>query len=464
MMCGGHGPRLRRLPRSRWHAKSEAIWTSFRTTGIAPDVAHGHAAASRPTTGHDPSVNDAPIAVLGAGIMGCCAALALAERGCRVILYERREAPMLEASLHCEGKLHLGFVYASDPSLRTARRMQQGSAAFLPVLARWIPRAALERLLSEPFLYAVHRDSQVPAEAVEAHFARVAETWSGPKSWAAHRPLRRGAREALFDPARIVAAFETGEPAIDTHGVAGLLRDAVSAEPRITLRCGFTVEATEADGRGGRHVRGTEGGTARREGRFAAVLNCLWANRAAVDAASGLAPPGEFLTRYKLGLRTRRVPHAPAPPSVTFVLGPFGDIVTWPDGRLFLSWYPAGMIGTTRDLRQSDWQRMRAALDAPGIARAMLDGVAGLCPSVRAAVDLGARDLVLDGGAIYALGRTDIDDRASRLHERSDVGLVASREAHHSIDTGKYSLAPWLALTIAGRVVAPGGPARRIVA
>lgn len=400
-------------------------------------------------------MNDAPIAILGAGIMGCCAALALAERGRRVVLFDRRAAPMLEASLHCEGKLHLGFVYAADPSFRTVRRMQQGAAAFLPVLARWIPRGALERLLSDPFLYAVHRDSQVPAEALAAHFARVAENWSGPASWAAHRPLPRTAREALFDPARIVAAFETGEPAIDTHGVARLLRDAVAAEPRIALRTGFMVEAVEADGRGGQHVRGTEAGAARREGRFAAVLNCLWANRAAVDVASGLAPPGEFLTRFKLGLRTRRVADAPPPPSVTFVLGPFGDIVTWPDGQLFLSWYPAGMIGTARDLRQGDWQRMRADLDAPAIARATLEGVAELCPSVRAAVDLGDPDLILDGGAIYALGRTDIDDPASRLHERSEVGLVASRGTHHSVDTGKYTLAPWLALSLAERIAAP---------
>lgn len=408
-------------------------------------------AGSAPRTG---MTGDA-VAVLGAGLMGSCLALALAERGFRVAVFERREQPLLEASLHCEGKLHLGFVYAADPSFRTARRMQQGAAAFLPVLARWLPRDALEGCLSDPFLYAVHRDSQVPPEAITAHFARVREAWDGPPAWAAYRPLPRAKREALFDGARIVAAFETGEPAIDTHAVAAMLREALAREPRITLRRGFAVEAVEAADHGGHAVRGQEAGAARREGPFRHVFNCLWANRPAVDAASGLPPARSFLTRFKLGLRGRVAAGAALPPSVTFVLGPYGDIVAWPDGQVFLSWYPAGMVGMTRDARQTDWTRLRAGLDLPAIARRTIEGLATLCPAVRGVVDPDDPALVIDGGAIFALGQTDIDDPASTLHERSAVGLIAARDGHHSVDTGKYTLAPWLAATLADRLAAP---------
>ena len=58
----------------------------------------------------------------------------------------------------------------------------------------------------------------------------------------------------------------------------------------------------------------------------------------------------------------------------------------------------------------------------------------------------------LSRGLIFALGATDIHDRASRLHERHAVGLVATRGGYHSVDTGKYVLAPLLATELAQRI------------
>ena len=83
------------------------------------------------------------IAIFGAGILGTCTALELADRGHRLTVFERNAEPLSEASLYNEGKLHLGFVYAADPSFRTAERMIRGAAQFMDVLGRWIPRAAL---------------------------------------------------------------------------------------------------------------------------------------------------------------------------------------------------------------------------------------------------------------------------------------------------------------------------------
>jgi hypothetical protein len=55
------------------------------------------------------------------------------------------------------------------------------------------------------------------------------------------------------------------------------------------------------------------------------------------------------------------------------------------------------------------------------------------------------------GGIILAAGDTDIDDPASRLHTRTAVG-IRSMHGYHSVDTGKYTLAPMYALEIADRV------------
>jgi glycine/D-amino acid oxidase-like deaminating enzyme len=68
-------------------------------------------------------MKDKRIAVLGAGGVGVCAALELADRGYRLDLYDENSQPLIRASANNEGKIHLGLVYAKDNSLRTARTM-----------------------------------------------------------------------------------------------------------------------------------------------------------------------------------------------------------------------------------------------------------------------------------------------------------------------------------------------------
>lgn len=388
------------------------------------------------------------IAILGGGLMGCCTALALADRGARVVIFERRATPMQEASRNTEAKLHLGFVYAADPSLRTARMMQRGAVAFRSLVGRWLGGAALDALLARPFVYAVHRDSQIPVEGIAAHLAKVRDLWTGPAEEAAFRRLSPGELAAVYDPAEILAAFQTGELALDAHRLAQLLRDAVRDEPRIEIHGDFDVTAVEGEA-GAFRVRGQ----ARGEGPFAQVVNCLWANRVAVDVASGLAPPGAAMTRHKLGLWLRpganrvRDLH-----STTFVLGPFGDIVAWPDGSLYLSWYPACRVASTLRTDPTDWRILRAGIDAEVVAQATVSALARLCPGLPDVVR--GLEPVVDGGAIYALGETDIDDPRSRLHERSAVGPVTLRPGYHSVDTGKYTLAPLFAAELAARILA----------
>ena len=169
------------------------------------------------------------IAILGAGILGACTALELADRGHRLTIFERNAEPLSEASLYNEGKLHLGFVYAADPSFRTAARMIRGAARFMDVLGRWIPHAALRDLPARPFDYVVHRDTMVTAAAIEAHFLRVRQTLEEvlPRQPAVSpldpsRPIwRRLTGEELatrYDPSIIEAAYETCEIAVDPVG------------------------------------------------------------------------------------------------------------------------------------------------------------------------------------------------------------------------------------------------------
>jgi glycine/D-amino acid oxidase-like deaminating enzyme len=103
------------------------------------------------------------IAVLGGGFQGCCLAIALAEQGARVTLFDRNAGLMTQAAAANKGKIHLGYVYAGDSSLATARLMIRGALKFEPLMHRYLgvcPRF----VTSTPFVYGVHRDSLLPVD------------------------------------------------------------------------------------------------------------------------------------------------------------------------------------------------------------------------------------------------------------------------------------------------------------
>ena len=103
------------------------------------------------------------VAILGGGFQGCCAAIELAMRGTRVTLYDRNSTLLAGAATANEGKIHLGYTYASDRSLATARTLLRGALSFAPLVQRYLD-ARVPLAASEPFVYAVHRDSQVKVE------------------------------------------------------------------------------------------------------------------------------------------------------------------------------------------------------------------------------------------------------------------------------------------------------------
>src|SRR6185503_2329943 len=113
------------------------------------------------------------VLVLGAGLAGAGVALELARRGIASTLIDQDERALNRASLRNEGKIHLGFVYANDPSLATARLQLQGALTFRSLLARWIGSAADGFRRSTPFHYLVARDSLCDADVLARHYEAV---------------------------------------------------------------------------------------------------------------------------------------------------------------------------------------------------------------------------------------------------------------------------------------------------
>jgi len=404
--------------------------------------------------------NDMDVAVLGAGLMGVCTAIELAGRGVDVDLYDRADVCISGASLNGEGKVHLGYLYAADPSLRTAKRMVDGALSFSPLMRRWLGGAFDRVPASRPFYYPVHRDSLVPADLFERHLHRVAGLYADACGLA--RPDYFG-RDPRLPPVRvrdlssiglsgklISAVFATEEVAIDSDALAVEVRARVAAEPRIRPHLGTEVLRVSRD-RSGLTVHARNGAGPLRK-RYDHVINALWDGRLAIDAEMGMTPNRRWLFRYKesLHLRSDATTHIP---SVTIALGPFGDIVAYDKGKLYLTWYPAGRHASVDAILPPSEKDILATRNAVRVQTQTLTALAEIVPGVAALPAEVIAAGCLRGGWIFAWGDTDVDDPASELHQRFAVG-PASVEGYHTVDTGRFMLAPLFAMQVADALAA----------
>jgi glycine/D-amino acid oxidase-like deaminating enzyme len=396
------------------------------------------------------------VVVIGAGLAGISTALELAERGIPSVLLERDPVAMNRASLRNEGKIHLGLIYAADPTLETARLQLQGALLFHRLLRRWLGRVMDELPISTPFVYCVPHDSVLTPDELEAHYERLQALYGeilGDGDYLGGRPDRLYERTRSevppLDPTSFQAIFRTEERAVETEWLARTLRAAIDASPLIEFRPGFLVAAVSPR-QGGYRVEGSWNGVPAILDADQ-VVNACWENRPAIDAGVGIRPADGWLCRLKYRVVARLPEELRGAPSMTMVLGRYGDVVVRPDGTAYLSWYPAALAGWSEDSTiPGEWDAAcRGEVPreiADRFAERFMDGLEPWYPGIRR-----CRPFLVDAGAIVAYGRTDVDDPASGLHHRSRIG-VTSVEGYHSLDPGKLTTAPMYGAVAAERV------------
>lgn len=397
--------------------------------------------------------------MLGAGIQGACAALAVARRGHSVLLVDQASRCLDRASLRNEGKIHLGHVYARDASFATADLMLRGALSFAPLLDQWTPGGIdWTALRSNPFCYLVARDSQVGEDRLHEHYSRVearaAELHSAdPRLHYLGRPLDRlwcpVAVPDEVNPTLVRSAVRTPEASVDLVRLRSAIARGLDASDDIDQRYGHRVEqVTRRDD--GFEVAGRTPDGEPWQCRVDLVVNALWDGRLAIDAQLGLAPDRPWVHRLKHRVIGRMPPALGDLPSFTIVLGPFGDVVTRPyDDFLYLSWYPACMTGWSQALEPpASWRPAATGELDPDRQAPVIEGTLAafdeLVPGLGAATHTTA-----DGGVIYSWGDSDIEDPGSELHRRHEVG-VHHHDGYVSIDTGKLTTAPLFADQLVG--------------
>jgi glycerol-3-phosphate dehydrogenase len=396
-------------------------------------------------------VHGPDVLILGAGIQGACAALGLAHAGHRVHIVDAADDCMSRASLRNEGKIHLGLVYANDPTGRTSTLMLEAALLFSELINRWCGRPLpWSTLRSRPFSYVVHRDSMCSTDVLFDRYDKLqAELenfedadYVGMKPERLWRPAPHGVTQYSLNGEVVASVADTVEVALDTARLRHEVRTALHEHPFIETRYQHTVRDARRT-RGGFAVDGTRSDGSAWRAAAPIVVNCLWENRFALDAQLGIAAEHPWVLRLKYRVLGELPAELYELPSMTFVLGRFGDIVVNPGQPTYLSWYPSCLAGWETAAPPAEWSAPCSGHDpGPAAAARARDAVAGLTDMLPALA--GFKIQTVDAGIIAAWGTTDIDDPNSALHERHEIG-VHQHDGWFSIDTGKLTTAPLFA-------------------
>lgn len=400
----------------------------------------------------------ATVAVMGAGIMGSSVALYLTRRGFDVALIDAASTPLTGASRWNEGKIHLGYLYAADTTLATARKLLPGGLRFRTLVKDLLSTSIADDVASRQHeRYLIHRDSVATVDQAFALARRVSEmtrehphasNYFTPLDTRVPRRLTSSELDNGYDTSLIVGGFEVPERSVATVPIADAFVAALAADPHIEQLLGQRVVAVHQGGRGAPRWRVETidaSGSSHHLGPFRGVVNALWQGRLAVDTSVGLAPPPTWTHRYRVSVFAR-ARHPTSVNCAVVAVGPFGDVKNYDGRRLYLSWYDTGLLAEGEALsppavvlpgRTS--QRRIAAETFRKLGR-MVRGLGGLLET--------CDEVLVRGGWVYATGQGALSDASSGLHRRDRVGIATSG-TYYSVDTGKYSIAPWLALQVA---------------
>jgi hypothetical protein len=400
------------------------------------------------------------VAVVGAGIMGSSTAIFLARRGVQVVLYDAAPAPFSGASRWNEGKIHLGFLYAGDPSFRTARRVLPGGLAFRPLLEELLSRE-LSNFTGTEDICLVHRDSVVSSDGARAYFnglAALIRSAPGARQYLADlsdarvSELSQAQLERIADPQFVVAGFGVPERSVSTQWVGDRFVEALAAEPRIELRTSTRVLGVMAsEGAASDSFRITT--ETETHSDFDAVVNASWEGRLRIDATMSMPQPHPWSHRYRLALFIETVEPTEAP-SAVLCTGPFGDVKNYNGREHYVSWYPTGMIASGEAIDPPRLPQL-SQVERDLIAGDMFQQLGRIIPGVRE-IQARAREVRVEGGWVFASGQGVLSDPRSTLHQRDRIGIQRMGN-YFSVDTGKYSVGPWLAQRVVDALLDDGG-------
>lgn len=394
--------------------------------------------------------------VIGAGLTGSGIALELARNNKSVVLLEQDENPFNRASLRNEGKIHLGLIYAADLTGQTGVLQLKGALQFYSILKSWIGDRINNIEISAPFTYLIENSSLVGEEHLSRHYENLEQAYrgllaedpqlsylGGRPSWLA-RSTELEQLGSTFKTSRFKGAFATNEKAVNTDHLAEEITIALKGSKQINLQCGVKVIDIVEEKNTYKIFCEVKNRSEMLVVEANMVFNASWDQRLILDRSVGIEPSAGWVHRLKYRVIAALPSDVEYSQSATIVLGAFGDVVIR-DKTAYLSWYPVGMRGWSHDVappKEWDYVCSRAGTDAESlsIGNEILAKTIEWYPKLA-----GSKILTVDAGAIFAYGKSDVNEIGSQLHDRSHIGVFRNKN-YFSVDPGKLTTAPMFAV------------------
>jgi hypothetical protein len=346
---------------------------------------------------------------------------------------------MSRAGRWSEGKIHLGYIYAADRTLTTARKLIPGGQSFRPIVESIIETQIEGHLTCAEEFYVTHTDSVVDPAMMLRYLNAVWELNCEMSKGTRPTRLTQSELAQISNNPKLVAGFRIPEQSVNTNWIADRMIARLTMDKAIEIKCDCIVKSAEKGARGWTVV--TNDGNFN---GFDAVVNALWEGRTAVDEATGYGSGERLSYRYRASI-FMKVAHSGLS-NVVITTGPFGDTKNYEDGSVYLSWYPAGLL-LDRCQAHSPTTPVIDGINDVDIRTRTIDALSGFFPAV-SNLPVAASEIAVRGGWVVAHGGGLLSDPSSRLHRRDEFG--ASRYgSYYSVDVGKYSVAPWLASQLA---------------
>ena len=111
-------------------------------------------------------------------MQGCCMALLFKKSGFRVTIIDQAASLISRASSNQEGKIHMGFIYAKDPSCKTGFKLLNDGLHFDTCLEELLEKTIpWDGLKSKKFIYLVPRDSLCSVDHLQLYFKKLQDKY-----------------------------------------------------------------------------------------------------------------------------------------------------------------------------------------------------------------------------------------------------------------------------------------------
>ena len=390
--------------------------------------------------------NSFDIIVMGGGIQGSCVSLFLKKLGYNVCIIEKNNSLMKGASENNEGKIHLGFVYSNDKTLDTAKKMLVDALHFSNIIEFLLDeKIDWDAIKSKKFLYLVPKTSLMKENELDEYFPKIQNLYDEmiqknyKLNYLGKRPPKLYEKIKTVDcmnPEYFQCCYETEEFSINQFylnekiihtikkkGIPVFLENHIK---NMKIHLGYYEIITD-------------------KGYYYSnrVVNCLWENKTKIDNCFNEKKNYTTNFRYKFGILSKPIMDLQNERSITFVNGPFGDFVNFPD-YMYFSWYPYSMKGfSVSDKPPDDWKFETLIENKQEFIQ--------LHKNIFNDIFKRKFDFIdpkIIGSIIVAKGDKDIDNVDSELHKRCEK-RIDYKKNYFSISTGKYTSGPYNSFLLA---------------